>query len=137
LSPLAGSDRVVGRREYGGVLVIPAQVGEHWVRLLVDTGCTVTALTRRALERLELDQTQFTGRRVVFTAAGTLTTVPTGHIDRLKLSGNDVRHVEVALVDLPASINIDGLLGVNVLDRFRTTFEFRSATLVMRPERTR
>ena len=60
--------------------------------------------------------------------------VPTGRIPSLRLGAVEVRDLEVALLDLPAGVSLDGLLGVNVLDRFRVTFEFRSATLVLRPD---
>ena len=73
----------------------------------------------------------------MFTAAGTYVTVPTGRIERMRLGAAEVRNVEVAILDLPANVNLDGLLGVNVLVRFRVTFEFRRATLVLRPERPR
>ena len=116
------------------MLIVRAQVSDQWVNLLVDTGCTVTSLTREAVDRLGLDRSRFTGRRIVFTAAGTSMAVPTGRLDSLRLGAAHLRNVEVALVDLPASVNLDGLLGVNVLDRFRATFEFRRATLVLRPE---
>jgi predicted aspartyl protease len=99
----------------------------------VDTGCAVTSLTPRAVNRLGLDRNQFTGRRVVFTAAGTSMVVPTGRLGSLRLGAVEVRNVEVALLDLSGDVNLDGLLGVNVLDRFRVTFEFRHATLVLRP----
>jgi hypothetical protein len=45
------------------------------------------------------------------------------------------RIVEVAHLDLPDTVILDGLLGVNVLDQWRTTIGFRRATLVLRPER--
>jgi clan AA aspartic protease (TIGR02281 family) len=134
---LAAADRIVGRREFGGVLVVPAKVDLSPVRLIVDTGASVTALTPQAVERLALDRSRFTGRRSIFTAAGTYMTVPTGRIARLRLGAADIRNVEVAILNLSAGVNIDGLLGVNVLDRFRVTFEFRSATLVLRPEPNR
>jgi clan AA aspartic protease (TIGR02281 family) len=130
---LAASDRVVGQRAYGGVLIVRAQVSELWVRLLVDTGCAMTSLTTGAAERLGLDQSRFTGRRTVFTAAGTSMVVPTGWLASLTLGATRLRNVEIALLNLPASINVDGLLGVNVLDRFRVTFEFDRATVVLRP----
>jgi predicted aspartyl protease len=87
------------------------------------------------VSRLVLDRSHFTGRRRIFTAAGTYATVPTGRIARLRLGSADLRNVEVAILDLPVGANVDGLLGVNVLDRFRVTFEFRRATLVLRPDR--
>jgi len=57
-----------------------------------------------------------------------------GRIDSLRLGAAELRDVEVALLDLPASVKLDGLLGVNVLDRFRVTLEFRRSTLVLRPD---
>lgn len=137
MSSLATSDRIAGQRQYGGVLVVPAYIGRFQARLLVDSGAALTALTPAAITRLRLDLTSFTGRRVMFTAAGTYVTVPTGRITRLRLGAADLRNVEVAILDLPGRVNLDGLLGVNVLDRFRVTFEFRRATLVMRPDPSR
>ena len=49
--------------------------------------------------------------------------VPTGRIASLRLSAVEVRNLEVALLDLPAGVSLDGLLGVNVLERFRVTFD--------------
>jgi predicted aspartyl protease len=131
---LAAADRIIGRRAYGGVLIVPAIVDLSPVQLLADPGAAVTTLTPEAVERLALDRSRFTGRRVIFTAAGTYMTMPTGRIARLRLGAADLRNVEVAILDLPASVNLDGLLGVNVLERFRVTFEFRRATLVLRPD---
>jgi len=64
-------------------------------------------------------------------------TVRTCRIPSLRLGTHELRNIDVALLDLPAGVNLDGLLGVNVLDRFRVTFEFRRATLVLRPDPTR
>jgi len=35
-------------------------------------------------------------------------------------------------VPLPAELRVDGVLGVNFLERFRPTFEFEQAVLVLR-----
>jgi predicted aspartyl protease len=136
---LAASDRVVGRRDYGGVLIVRARLGprQALAEFMVDTGCVYTSLTPHAVERLGLDRRQFTGRRRIFTAAGTSMIVPTGPLASLRLGAVEVRNLEVALLDLPAGVSLDGLLGVNVLERFRVTIEFRSATLVLRPEQGR
>jgi len=40
--------------------------------------------------------------------------------------------VEVLVVSLPAELRVDGVLGVNFLERFRPTFEFEQAVLVLR-----
>jgi len=61
-------------------------------------------------------------------------TVPTGRIPALQLGVATLPDVEVALIDLPPGVAVDGPLGVNVLDRFRVTFDFRHAAMVLRPE---
>ena len=114
--------------------MIRVTIGDRQAELLVDTGCAVTALTPRAADRLPLDRRGFTGRRSVFTAGGSSSVVPTGRIPALWVGTAQLRDVEVALMELAPSVNLDGLLGVNILDRFRTTLDFRHATLVLRPE---
>jgi len=104
---------------------------------MVDTGSAITSLTPVAVDRLRLDRSYFSGYRIIFTAAGTSLSVPTGRIPSLRLGSAQLRDVEVALLDLPAGVHVDGLLGVNVLGRFRVTIEFRNATLVLRPDQAR
>jgi clan AA aspartic protease (TIGR02281 family) len=134
---LATADRIVGRRGYGGVLIVRAQIGRFSADLLVDTGCAITSLTPQAVDRMRVDRRRFGGQRVVFTAAGTSITVPVGRLDSLRLGGAEIRDVEVVLLDLPHGVHLDGLLGVNVLERFRVTFEFRRSTLVLRANPTK
>jgi predicted aspartyl protease len=119
------------------VLIVEAQIGRFQVDPLANSGAALTALTSEAVDRLLLDRSRFTGRRIVGTAGGTSIAVPTGRVDSLRLRGIELRDVEVAILDLPPGMNVDGLLGVNVLDRFRATFEFRRSTLVLRREWTR
>ena len=137
MSSLAAADRIAGRRAYGGVLIVQAQFGRFQAELLVDTGSALTSLTPQAVDRMHLDRSHFSGQRVVFTAAGTSIAVPVARINSLRLGAAELRDVEVALLDLPAGLNLDGLLGVNVLDRFRVTFEFGRPTLVLRPDPAR
>lgn len=114
------------------MLVVQARMGDTVVDLLVDTGCAITAITPSTAGRLGLDRSAFTGRQMVFTAGGASMAVPTGRIPALHLGVAQLRDVEVALMDLPPGVTVDGLL--DVLDLFRVTFDFRHATLVLRPE---
>ena len=109
-------------------------MGGRRVELLADTGSAVTTLTPEAADRARLDRGIFTGRRVVFTAAGTSIIVPTGRVPTLRIGIAELNDVEVAPIGLPTGVDVDGLLGVNVLDRFRATFDFRHATLILRAE---
>ena len=133
---LAASDRVVGRLDYGGVLIVRALLGFSWVELLVDTGSAITALTPRTIGRIGLDPSQFAGRREIATAAGTSRIVRASRVPILRLGGIVVRNVEISILDMPPGLNVDGLLGMNVLGQFRVTLEFRRAVLVLRPDRS-
>jgi clan AA aspartic protease (TIGR02281 family) len=116
------------------VLIVQAQVGRDRVELLVDSGSAITTLRVRAAERLGLPRSHFTGRRAVYTAAGTSLVVSTGRLPYLRIGSVEVQKVEVALLDLPVGVHVDGLLGINVLEHFRVTFDFRHAILVLRHE---
>lgn len=84
--------------------------------MLVDTGCAITVITPQAANRLSLDQSRFTGRRVMVTAGGASMSIPTARIPGLQLGTAVLRDVEVGVLELPAGLAVDGLLGVNVLE---------------------
>jgi predicted aspartyl protease len=53
-------------------------------------------------------------------------------LDCLQIGDIEVTNLEIGVVDFPPRLRIDGALGVNFLARFRPTFEFDTATLVLR-----
>jgi predicted aspartyl protease len=57
---------------------------------------------------------------------------PVVRLDSLQVGDKKVNNLEVLIVALPVALRVDGLLGVNFLDKFRVTFEFDQATLVLR-----
>lgn len=59
--------------------------------------------------------------------------IPIFKLDYLQIGGVEAANLEVGVVDFPPRLRIDGALGVNFLARFRTTFEFDTAALILRP----
>jgi predicted aspartyl protease len=57
---------------------------------------------------------------------------PVVRLNSLQVGDKKVNNLEVLIVALPAALRVDGLLGVNFLEKFRVTFEFDQATLVLR-----
>jgi hypothetical protein len=50
----------------------------------------------------------------------------------VQISAQPLTNVEAVVLPLPAELRVDGLLGVNVLEHFRTTFAFPQATIMLR-----
>ena len=53
-------------------------------------------------------------------------------IDSLQVGDKVVRPLEVLIMSLPVNLQVDGLLGVNFLEKFRVTFEFQQSVLILR-----
>lgn len=90
-----------------------AQVGGATVQLNlgVDTGCSQTILVGSAITTLTYE-TGFGDPLTVVTAGGDIT----GHklkLDLLSALGQDALNYEVLVCDLPSSLGVDGLLGLD------------------------
>ncbi|MDM8531017.1 retropepsin-like aspartic protease [Anaerolineales bacterium HSG25] len=126
------ADRIEGIRGYGNTLIIPCELNNrHHVDLLVDTGSVYTAISKQSAALIGLDLSQPVKRLSISTAQSVIS-APLFYIDALQVGGWQVKQIEVIVLSLPTNIHVDGLLGVNFLRRFRTTFEFDQATLVLR-----
>jgi len=99
------------------------------IDLIADTGAQQSAISRDAAERLGLGPP--VAARVLV-GVGQSPPVPVVRLDRLRVGASSVVGLEVSVFDLPALLAADGLLGLDFLRRFRVTFEFRSAALVLR-----
>jgi predicted aspartyl protease len=50
----------------------------------------------------------------------------------LQVGDKIIHNLEALIIELPTLLRVDGLLGINFLEKFRVTFEFEQATLVLR-----
>ena len=103
--------------------------------LLVDTGALMTTMSVATAHRLDLDLDleRPTRWRHLVGIDGIPRRVPVVNPGRLALGGMVIPLSEVAVTHLPAGFRADGLLGLNVLLRFRITFEFDTRHLLLRP----
>jgi len=63
--------------------------------------------------------------------AGPIVWAPVVYLSNLQVGTQRVTDLEVLVVPLPGELRVDGILGVNFLERFRPTFEFDRSTLVL------
>jgi hypothetical protein len=71
-------------------------------------------------------------RRSIASAQGLEAEVPSFRLQSLQVEGIIVQALEILVVSLSPQLRIDGVLGVNFLEQFRFTFDFDTATLVLR-----
>lgn len=100
-------------------------------RFIVDTGAAITSITPQVAENLGLDLNHPTGRQEITSVHKTVQ-VPIVTLDTFQIGGQSVDTLEVTVFPLSANLRVDGLLGVNFLQRFRVTFEFDQTILVLR-----
>ena len=125
------ASRIGGRLAHGGVLLVPVRVKGNDFEFLVDTGSAYTAIALPTARYLRTVPQATPGVRIA-PAHGPAVQVPTARLDTLSVAGHMFDNVTVLVLSLPAEMQIDGLLGMDVLGRFRITLEPDTATLVLR-----
>jgi predicted aspartyl protease len=101
----------------------------YW--FLADTGTSSTLLTPDVALELDLDvRTPIRQERIA--SVHHVVSVPVVRLASVQIGAQRLTNVEAVVLPLPAELRVDGLLGVNVLEHFRTTFEFSQATIVLR-----
>lgn len=100
--------------------------------VLVDTGAGQTGFRRSTLIGLGIDVDRATQTIKVITASESLD-VPVVNLPHLRVFGADFRNLPVLCLPLPPTVPADGVLGYDVLSRFRLFVNYRRGVLVVEP----
>jgi len=92
--------------------------GGQRVKLLVDTGASLTIIRPAALSRAGVGQADYLSQTTLNTAGGNIG-ASIYRVDSLQLGPEVVTDVRIGSVEIPGLGDIDGLLGMNVLNRFK------------------
>ena len=98
------------------------------IRLLIDTGASLTILTPGVLEQRGI-RYRDTGRSGIFNTANGRVQAPVYELDALSVGDWQVRHLEIAVLDLGSRSSVDGLLGMNFLNHFQFFIDQNAALL--------
>jgi clan AA aspartic protease (TIGR02281 family) len=98
------------------------------IRLLIDTGASLTIFTPDVLEQRGIDY-QDTGRTGVFNTANGPVRAPIYTLASLSVGDWYVNSLEIGVLDLGSRSGVDGLLGMNFLNHFRFFIDQNEAML--------
>lgn len=115
----------------GSSFVVEAAInGGAIVRLLVDTGATLTVIRPEALRSAGVGQRKYIGETTLETAGGRVN-ASLYSLDSLTLGPEVVRNVRIGSIRIPGLADIDGLLGMNVLNQFRFAIDQTRPVLLL------
>ena len=98
------------------------------IRLLIDTGASLTIFTPEVLEQRGI-RYRNTGRSGVFNTANGPVRAPIYTLDALSVGDWEVSNLEIGVLDLSGGSAIDGLLGMNFLSHFQFFIDQNEALL--------
>lgn len=108
------------------------------LNFIMDTGATISVVSKALVEREEMTRYAQTSRLTVYGAAGVAADVPMLLLPRLLLGSHVRPNVPAAVLDMEAlnetsGFEQTGIVGGNVLRHFRVTFDFGRSVVRLEP----
>lgn len=94
-----------------------------FVKLVVDTGASITMISVETALAIGIDPSQST-QRIEITTAGGIILAPIIEIPSFKCFGIEIKNLKVVSHNLPPESPVDGLLGLNFLKKANIIIDF-------------
>ncbi len=117
----------------GRLIVAPVRVRHVAVRspvMALDTGARITVITPRIAEELGLKPDEAGPAGKVTSATGAAR-APLVRIESVSILGLEVRNVRAICHPLPPGLQLDGVLGINFLNRFNVEISYETETVTL------
>ena len=124
----SNSNKIALQNDYSDQIALVSRGNQYWadleiednvVTLLIDTGASMTTLSRQTFQALpNTNNFDLIGQRMFNTANG-ITKGNIYRVDRLELGRFALNDAQIAVLDFKMPEGVDGLLGMNVLQHFR------------------
>ena len=109
--------------------VVEASLQNQDLRLLLDTGASITTLTPNAARRLNIDYAQ--SQSIKLATAGGLVVAPLIEVSGFAVGDVKVEQLQVAVLPLFGAGDFDGLLGMNFLRQFANSIDQQAGLLYL------
>jgi predicted aspartyl protease len=114
----------------GTAVIVPVTLNRRvQTHMILDTGASLTVLSRQVAAQLNLQAGSYT---TILTANGVIR-VPLAHLNSLHVSDAAATDLTVAIHDFSPNPHIGGLLGLDYLSRFHTSLDSRRNRLTLAP----
>lgn len=134
VSPYEGAEVVVPIERLGAAILVRALVNEQFpTAFIVDTGATLTAISREAAEAIGIRADSDTPTISLRTAGGIVQGVLV-QVDSIRVGGAEATGVRAVVLDIPHfPRNVAGLLGLSFLGRFKVSIDIENGQMVLGP----
>ncbi len=105
--------------------------GKAYPRLLLDTGSAYTIISQEILENIGCSPSMTKKRQRIITGSGYEIT-PVVCINRFNCFGKTLEDFEVLAHTLPLGTYVDGLLGMDFMNRFEVEIKIRSGEIFIK-----
>jgi len=126
------TNNVIALEKRGNQYLVNLTVNrQDGVKLLIDTGASITTLSRSSFDSLTTNGDVEEIDRRVFRTAGGVVMGTVYSVPELSLGPYLIRNTQIAVIDFDVSRGFDGLLGMNVLGQFRFQIDQENANLLL------
>lgn len=136
IAPVTKTESVALLR-YRNHYIAPVLVNrEAELSLIIDTGASITSLSKRRFDDMVDDGLVDDFRRVgvhLFNTANGMSRGVVYRVDQFRLGNNELNDIRIAVLDFDQETGIDGLLGMNVLQHFRFEIDQDESALLLQP----
>jgi len=112
---------VVPLEAHGTSFIVNTRIERQNTRLLLDTGASITALSRELIDRLNL---QPLNRQIRLNTANGSTLAELYQVERLQLGRLVLSDIVIADIDMGSTSNFQGLLGTDTLNKLRNDYDY-------------
>ena len=130
-SPWEGADSIALQRLGNQYAVNLANDRQDNVNLLIDTGASMTAVSRESFDTLNASGDAVEQDRRVFRTANGLVQATVFSVPELSLGPHRLENTQIAVIDFDSARGVDGLLGMNILGQFRFHIDQDSSNLLL------
>ena len=124
------TNRIPGWFDYGGLLIVPVKLNGTRLYFMVDSGATYCSINQKLLDKIIAEPTDI--KLSIAPIGKERLSVATLRIDTFAVGGTIQKNMLVSIVDFPEGFQLDGILGMNFMGKYRITIETDTATLILR-----
>jgi clan AA aspartic protease (TIGR02281 family) len=128
----ANLKRPIPLKQFGDQYVVAASLSSNPVALLIDTGASVTAISKQYFDNLSNRyKINYLGRFSIGTAGGSIM-APIYQFQELTINHVTVQNLPVVILPMQSIANADGLLGMNFLREFDFKIDQRQSVMFIK-----